>query len=237
MASVARLGRSKPYVLAALASLFLWDLTEMNTASGLNDLALPYTVLLGAFVSALVLYALQAEAWRTVVERWRTVLPLALLIIAAGLTIVQDYRDKTRYEYFGNGIDLHDFPRGSVEGWQVADEPDAPRVIAFATGWLHPGHNWFLYPLLGRRLQNHVVYVPTTASGLSGSYVPALTGAPLADPAVWIGRLRAASVDVLFISGPAPPELRWVQVNQDAFRLRDSGNAYRIYDIEYRTER
>ncbi|MER3439502.1 MAG: hypothetical protein C4346_18985, partial [Chloroflexota bacterium] len=92
------------------------------------------------------------------------------------LAALQGYRDATRYRHYEVSTDLHNFPRGSVAGWRYLDNPSRPLTIAFTTGWTPPGHHWFLYPLMGRRLQNRITYISPAPSGALLSYAPGFAG-------------------------------------------------------------
>ena len=86
--------------------------------------------------------------------------------------------------------------------WQALDDPARPHVIAATAGWDGIGHNWYRYPLLGRRLQNRVLYVPVTADGSVIAYRLRETLARRASLDAWLRRLVARRVDAVASLAP-----------------------------------
>jgi hypothetical protein len=120
-----------------------------------------------------------------------------------------------------------------VNGWEFLDNPREKKTIALAMDWAAPGHNWFFYPLLGRRLQNDVVY-------LSAQYkedVPAWQHRGMLrgdDLSVWLYNVEKEKVDYVLARTPWPIEVRWMENRRDTFELVVSDKAFKIF--RYRGE-
>ncbi len=157
------------------------------------------------------------------------------VISAAAVYKLQDIRDRTRWDYFKSYVDLETFPRQFVDGWKRCDDPGQPKTIALTTGW-DPGGNWFFYPLMGRRLQNRVVYCGIDRKGIFSSRVKHEAAEANGDFDAWLYNLRLQKVDLIFIqktSVPVPKqwpiEAEWVFKNPGFFNLEYEGNTFRIY--------
>jgi hypothetical protein len=219
------------FVSCLLLGALALDLTTVNSATGTADLRLPILVTVLIAVSTGV--ALAVFSAPDPHRLRRTLLVLGIPLLAAGIALLQGHRDHTRHEDYLSGWDVHTIPKFAAPGWNAVDDPDHPVRIAFVAGWFAWGHNWFVYPLLGRRLQNELLYVPSTQSGETGTYRPDATAEARVSAASWIERLRAARADVLFVAMPEPPELAWAEANPQVFRLRASDQGYRIYDLQW----
>lgn len=158
---------------------------------------------------------------------------VTFFLFAFGIvTYLHNYREKTRSEYYLNYMDLHQFPRDYLDGWNWSDQLDFPSTIALATGWNNSGHNWFYYPLFGRQLQNRVVYVPISEPGFYSSRInKGLRGAK-ADFQIWLQNLRFMRVDLVFVQEPWPIELDWIQDYNQYFHLVSQGESFSIYQFK-----
>ena len=94
--------------------------------------------------------------------------------------------------------------------------------------------NDFLYPFLGSRLQNRVVYVPVTADGSIVDYKDARTAQSQFDEHAWLQRLRDHHVEYLALLPPSPPEALVIARRPDVFRLVVQGacNDARLYRVD-----
>lgn len=115
--------------------------------------------------------------------------------------------------------DLHALdPRfSSWRIWAFLDD-GAPHRVAVAAGWGGMLQNCYLYPLLGSRLQNRVLYIPPTRSGAVIDYrkLPVLLHE--ADFDAWLRRLLEQEVDyVVTLSPPPPEEGMWILKRPDLF--------------------
>jgi hypothetical protein len=137
----------------------------------------------------------------------------AIAIVAASIVV----RDRFRYEFYEeaqawNSYDVHPLDSrwmASWPAWQRLDG-DTPRTIAVTAGWDGIGHNWYRYPIMGRRLQNRLLYVPITQSG---AFVDSDLDAPSAPIScdAWRQRLLSSPAEYLLILPPEPPEAKWAQ--------------------------
>ena len=154
------------------------------------------------------------------------------LFVSGMVTYLHNYREKTRGEYYSFYMDLHQFPRDYLDGWNWSDQPDFPSTIALTTGWNNSGHNWFYYPLFGRRLQNRVVYVPIGEPGFYSSRINRGLRGAKADFQIWLENLRLLQVDLVFVQEPWPIELNWIQDYNQYFHLVSQGESFSIYQFK-----
>lgn len=146
--------------------------------------------------------------------------PFALVILAvAGMPWIQNVRDRWRNAYFGNSYDVSPISTRAVPLYPLLDDPGTPRTIAVAFGEPRiPGITCFLYPLLGRRLQNRIVYIPPTRSGRIIDYQLLGELGEELDERAWLARLDASGADHLLISVPLTPEMAWVRAHPERFQ-------------------
>lgn len=118
------------------------------------------------------------------------------------------------------------------KGWSWISQQPGGFTIAFATGWWQYGHNWFMYPLMGRRLENRVVYasinreedVPTSEdSGLLREK---------ASKKIWLNNLKKKKVDYLYLQNPKTYEHVWAE--EENFELVFKSKSIQIYRIHFK---
>jgi hypothetical protein len=143
------------------------------------------------------------------------------------LAVVDGAHDRLRGELARMG-----FVRGPVEPYwldasTLVDQPSLPRRIAVTSGPWVRADNWFVYPFLGRRLQNEVFYVPVSRDGVIRHFgSPAVNEEYLlaADFFSWLTRLRRERVTHVMSFSPASVELGWMERHPELF-TRLSGGA------------
>jgi len=109
-------------------------------------------------------------------------------------------------------------PTFLVNGWEFLDQPDEKKTIAMTMGWQAPGDHWFFYPLLGRCLQNDIVYISAKHKG----EVPTRVNRGLLrgdDFSIWLHNLKREKVDYILVQTPWPIEMKWMQRRQGEFQL------------------
>ncbi len=151
-------------------------------------------------------------AWRLLPVARVLVVGISAIAIVAALTGV---RDRFRYEFYEaaqawNSYDVHPLDSqwmGSWPAWQRVDD-DTPHTIAVTAGWDGIGHNWYRYPIMGRRLQNRLLYVPITENGAVVDYGQKTRSAPISCDA-WLQRLLSSPAEFLLVLPPEPPEALW----------------------------
>lgn len=149
------------------------------------------------------------------------------------LPLLQCYRNDKRYLRFKDSSDLGGISRHYISGgWESVDNPGKPMTIAVTAGWAGVGHHWLIYPLMGRHLQNRLVYISPSQLGELVSYAPGLDSFKRVDTLLWIARMQEAGVDRVFVIMPAPPELAWIENNPDIFKLLQESEDYRIYEVQ-----
>lgn len=145
----------------------------------------------------------------------------ALLAVGAATAGLHSVRDAFRYPIYASAANrmdrafqLHPLHWKHASAWPVWEALDGGRSrrIAATAGFGGLGHNWYLYPLLGSRLQNRVVYVPVTRSGEVIDYRLRREVDQRADLSCWLERLRDGRIDVVVSLAPRTTvEDRWVR--------------------------
>jgi len=163
--------------------------------------------------------------------RWHAVTAVAgFMCLVILIYLLQTYRDSTRYNYYRSHLDYHNIPRDFVNGWEFLDRPGQHKTIAFTAGIKSYEHHWFFYALMGRRLQNEIVY----ASGLHKWDVPTWLDGGLLQGGVfstWLYNLDRHKVDYILVVSK-PPELGWIKQNENLFKVVYDAGDYSIF--EYR---
>jgi hypothetical protein len=236
---------TRQVVLAALAALLLYDMQVLALLPRQRVTLLHVAWALPMIVAGA---ALAPILWRH--RRGRRLLGItAGLAALAGAWQLSLQRDETRGRAYLRDTELRLLPRDYALGWAFCDRPEQPKTIALAGSrvWF----DWFFYPLMGRRLQNRVLYCPTEhllsdcwePHPIEPRHAPPLPGAPAPappDPAVWLANLRHAGVSHVFVQlregrdtlgADIPHELGWLQARPDGFRLVLSDEGFRIYQV------
>jgi hypothetical protein len=150
----------------------------------------------------------------------RPVARLAIVVLALfGLTSV---RDGLRSQLFHSDYTLHWF--GGWRYWaDAADIMDVPRQhlrVAVLGGAEQNEDNWFVYPFMGRRLQNEVVYVPPTGTGRVQNYDGGQLWTNLVQSSnYWAWRMRLGTNHISHVMSfrPASIELGWMEAHPESF--------------------
>ena len=198
---------------AADARATVWLAVSLGTGFGL------------AWLSTSVLRARGTRPGR------RRVLGAVLLVLPIAATLPGIRRD-CRYAVWASAAaadgpyDLQGLGVKSVGAWSIWERLDGERStkIAVAGGWNGLGQVWYLYPLLGSRLQNRVTYVSPTADGSVVDYREGEELARRASLKAWIGRLIEEDIDFVVTMNPSPPErINWMVRLPDVF-VRERGD-------------
>ena len=240
---IAKLGRYFKNIFFFMVILIAWDLMHINKThiqgiEGLYPLVIVMLILVIIFFkrvlemlyqkkgSSLTAKEVSISGSRT--NRQWVVGILFFVTLTGGLYFLQSYRDTTRYSYYRDYFDYVDFPRTFVDGWEFLDQPDEKKTIAMSIGWAAPGHKWFFYPLLGRWLQNDVVYISAKYKWDAPIWLHRglLRGN---SRSTWLHNLKRKKVDCILVAKPWPTELRWMLSDQDAFQLVFSDQECKIF--------
>jgi hypothetical protein len=155
---------------------------------------------------------------------------VGLITLFAACYFFQIYRDNTRYSYYRFHFDYSYIPRNFVNAWEFLDDPNEKKTIAMTMGWDPPGHQWFFYPLLGRRLQNDVVYLSAKYKWSVPSWLHRgqLRGN---DFSIWRYNLKRKKADYIFMVKPWPIELRWLLSDNDNYKLIFTDRDCKIFKV------
>lgn len=176
----------------------------------------------GAAIVACALAARIPKALPTAVRSTAVAVATALpiLLLLPPLRADLRYAIYERASFPSPAFDMHELNRRYAAAWPIWKALDgaAPRRIAVAAGWDGTGHNAYLYPLLGSRLQNEVVYVPPTADGRPIDYRLGEELAAVASHEAWTRRLVEERIDVVVALAPPPPErIAWIERDPEHF--------------------
>lgn len=176
----------------------------------------PALYLFGALlVAALTIYALRkftAEPLRA-----RTRLGLSALVTVVFLSAWGTIRAQARYPIYRDAtpalgaFDAHPpHPAFAMAAslWPMLDTPE-DKLIALSVGRDQIGHNQFFYPLLGSRLQNRLVHLPTSTA-TNELEMSARERYSRAEPDAWLSNLEAASIDLVVGLWQPTPERDWL---------------------------
>lgn len=240
---IAKLGRYFKNIFFFMVILIAWDLMHINKThiqgiEGLYPLVIVMSILVIIFFKRVLemlyqkkgssLTAKEVSISGSSTNRQWVVGILFFVTLTGGLYFLQSYRDTTRYSYYRDYFDYVDFPRTFVDGWEFLDQPDEKKTIAMSIGWAAPGHKWFFYPLLGRWLQNDVVYISAKYKWDAPIWLHRglLRGN---SRSTWLHNLKRKKVDCILVAKPWPIELRWMLSDQDAFQLVFSDQECKIF--------
>lgn len=144
-------------------------------------------------------------------------------VLAASAVPLSGTRESLRYDFYAAAAELKTFELHPIwtrysSSWPLwrAMDGQAPRRIAVSAGWGENGHNWLWYPLMGRRLQNTLTYVPVLPEGQVGDYALPDTLAQAEYP-VWLEGLRQQEVEYVVTLAPPPPEAKWMTAHPELF--------------------
>jgi hypothetical protein len=173
--------------------------------------------------------------------RWKRS-SLVVAVAAAGVLLaflrLDAVRTVDRYRIYAEAarleaFDVHPLSSSYASAWPVWQHLDGQpaRRIAVSAGWDPPaGHNWYLYPLLGSRLQNQLVNVTT---GVDPSEVRSRWNERRPNEKIWLDGMQKAAPDFLFLLYPPSEEAGWVDNNPEVFQVEPvpgatTGQLYRV---------
>ncbi len=159
-------------------------------------------------------------------------LGVTVLLGAVAVAAVDRVRIAMRYDYYAAAAEgrIHDFtalPVTYVDAWPIWARLDGEesRRIAVTAGWDGMGHNWFVYPLLGQRLQNAVRYVPITKDGSLVETRDVDRLSTLASPVAWTALLIERRIEAIVTLAPPTVEAEWMSRYPDLFEPIGEGAA------------
>lgn len=157
-----------------------------------------------------------------------------VLLVAAGVATARPAVRSRVYDGVASGASpLNPVYAASAVIWKgLATLP--PQRIAVASGWDGIGHNAYLYPLFGARLQHEILYVPPTCSGEILDYQRHAALLAAADLDCWLRHLLDADVDlVVTLAPPKTPERAWVDAHPGLFEpvVEGQGGASRAVRV------
>lgn len=218
------------------AVLIVWDLFNTNKSQPEEvETVYPVLIVLAGLIIIFLNFLRAAGISLTAAPRWLVGASLAAVLVG-GCYFLQNFRDSTRYAYYRQHYDYFYTPKTGtlVNGWEFIDQPDQGKIVALSVGWDPPGHIWFFYPLMGRRLQNEVLYISSKYRYDAPAWLHKnmLRGD---DPVLWRANLRMKQVDYIFLARPWPNELSWMEREPDAFQPVFSDPECKIFKYKRET--
>ncbi len=156
----------------------------------------------------------------------------ALILGCAALSLLPQIDGFMRPRQYVAAYEAHGPDRNIAPGWALCDDPATPRRIAFSTGWYKDqGYQWYWAPLLGRRLQNDLTYVPITTDGSIVEYDDPTAITAKAGPEAWLRRLSERRIDTLVFFPPFPPEHAWTVSRPNLFLPEGSASPSLVFRV------
>ncbi|MFC1735931.1 hypothetical protein ACFL1X_07425 [Candidatus Hydrogenedentota bacterium] len=161
--------------------------------------------------------------------------------------ILTEIRQRFKYAYYesaskGEVFDVHPLAIEPVSCWPIWKflDDQSGQYIAVTAGWDEGTNNWYCYPLLGKRYQHKVSYIPITVDGSIIDYRLSEELLAEADFLSWLKRLIAERVDYVVSLPPTTLEARWMARYPCAFVPVElvqscSGRLYRLNHAEAST--
>ncbi len=204
-----------------------WSWMDLAGSLALVVGALPFAAVAGVALW----YARGRESWRVGVVTGVAVALIGCGFVGWGAEQVRSVFRYSMYEASATGRSYQNIPVvgnhalgfASSSIWEMLDEPDRPRRIAVTAGWDGKGHNWFVYPLFGRRLQNHVEFVAVTDEGDPINPRRHDRRLERADYEAWRDRLLDREIDYVVSYAPTTIEAEWMANHPRAFDLVERG--------------
>jgi hypothetical protein len=137
----------------------------------------------------------------------RARLPAAAAAVILLTAWFHGWRARVRYDLLARSAVIGVSPRAWISLARVVDRPRQPLRIAL-TGAPMGRHPWHSYGVFGSRLQNDVIYVPPTASGVIVDEPQELLRR--GDPRAWLRRLAASGADHVLVLQDGALELDWI---------------------------
>jgi hypothetical protein len=145
-----------------------------------------------------------------------------LALVGLALFGLTSARDNLRSQLFHSDYTLHWFAgwRYWVDAADIMDVPTQHLRVAVLGGAEQNEDNWFVYPFMGRRLQNEVVYVPPTGTGRQQNYDGGQLWTNLVESSnYWAWRMRLGKQHISHVMSfrPASIELGWMDAHPESF--------------------
>lgn len=157
--------------------------------------------------------------WCVARGHMRMLLGISIVTGPVALAVVGSYRDAERWRIYADGgtMRLHALLRYWVPAAESLDNPQASRRIAVTSAPWQNGDNWLVYPFLGRRFQNVLVYVPISRDGRMVPFDGSARYLETSDPAAWSARLYQNKIGFVMTFWPPSVERYWMLQNRDFF--------------------
>lgn len=199
-----------------------WDLFASFTAWQLTP-ALPITLALGA---ATLVALTRAPRWSHAV--WMRGVAVAGLAAVVAVPMVERYRAGVTWTDMVGVTDADDVEQAMKPGWDTLyDAP--PQRVALTVNESRNGQGAFPYPLMGRRLQHEVFYVPVSAD--TNPAPPAYIQREDPDEAQWLRAIEQAGTTWVVTQDPWPIEDAWMDDRPTQFVREFGDRALRLYRV------
>lgn len=185
------------------------------TLPGVSPLGFRATLLVagGLFVIALLLHL---GISRRTSAGWIALAGALSMCLVTGLAVFRT--PERRVDLLASSGHLHAFTKYWIEAPRHLDDAGSSHRIAVTAGALRNADHWFVYYLLGDRLQNELLYVPISNDGAIVPFGPDEDRRTrLGDYPSWHDRLLRERASHVMSFAPASVELGWMDRRPEAF--------------------
>jgi hypothetical protein len=147
------------------------------------------------------------------------IFPVILSVFLISAPFIHSLREAMRSDYLIQSYDVHPISKKHLPAWLFFNQDEKPFRIAVACGFYYHGHDCLIYPLLGKRFQNEILYIPITRDGSIIDYETVDENRQNIDFYSWLKRLKEKEVDYLVLSSPFTPEKQWIIENPEKFNM------------------
>jgi hypothetical protein len=155
-------------------------------------------------------------------------LSAGVLTAAALIALLAVGRDDTRHGSAVRSWAIHSIPTQWLPWARLLDDPSHPRRIAFVAPADQRSDNWFSYFFFGRRLQNHVEYVPVTADG---ALVDLRQVEALGVREPWLARVHTRNITDVMSLDPHSIEVRWMRQLPEQFTPTEANDTGALFHV------
>jgi len=146
---------------------------------------------------------------------------------------LQAYRDHTRDRVMAQSTVIHYVGKYWLPASKLVDTPGRFWKIAVTSGPYQNADNWFMYPFLGRKLQNQICYIPITTDGKIIDFGPEGARERAGNFEAWLRRLFDKDITHVMSFRPASLEMRWMEEQPEVFqRLEGDGVSWGLYQVD-----
>ena len=224
--SLAAYGRRRS--LVGVLEWYLWIAGGIHMVSVVDGLGFPVLRLAVGLTAVSLCLVVMCSLGKA---RGRWAAAFAISLVVAGVPLLSSWKQSHRFELLAENYALHEIERMWLPAVAQAEAVE-PLRIAFTNGPWQSQDQQFLYPFLGGRLQNRLLFVPAS---LDGAITPHAGPDPRSEAKSferWVDRLLSRSITHVLSFPPATVELEWMERGDGRFkRLEGDGSRWGFYEL------